>query len=50
MLQKIREEGSVNVHEFVKELRRCRCQMVQTEVGVSGGGVGGGVGIGVGAV
>ena len=32
MLQKIREEGSVNVHEFVKELRKYRCQMVQTEV------------------
>ena len=47
MLQKIREEGSVNVHEFVKELRRCRCQMVQTEVGVSGGrGLGWGVGVG----
>ena len=39
MLQKIREEKSVNVHEFVKELRRCRCQMVQTEVGGSGGGI-----------
>ena len=33
MLQKIREEGTVNVHEFVRELRKCRCQMVQTEVG-----------------
>ena len=34
MLQKIREEESVNVHSFVKELRKHRCQMVQTEVGM----------------
>ena len=32
MLQKIREEEAVNVYKFVKELRKDRCQMVQTEV------------------
>lgn len=32
MLQKIKEEQIVNVYEFVKHLRKNRCQMVQTEV------------------
>ena len=32
MLQKIKEEQTVNVYDFVKHLRKSRCQMVQTEV------------------
>ena len=32
MLQKIAAEGSVNVLQFVRDLRKKRCFMVQTEV------------------
>ena len=32
LLQKIKEEQCLNVYEFVKQLRKGRCQMVQTEV------------------
>ncbi len=32
MLQKIAAESSVNVLQFVKDMRKKRCSMVQTEV------------------
>ena len=34
MLQKIKHERCVDVYQFVMDMRKRRCQMVQTEVGV----------------